>query len=64
MLLNGQEIILTKEILLSDFLKENNYTPVYIAVEINGNIVPKSSFDSTWLKNTDSVEIVRFVGGG
>lgn len=64
MLLNGQEITLTKEILLSDFLKENNYAPVYIAVEINGSIIPKSSFDSTMLKNTDSVEIVRFVGGG
>ncbi len=64
MLLNGKEFDITEEKNLSDFLHENDYTPIYIAVEINGKIIPKSDFDKTLLKNTDQVEIVRFVGGG
>ncbi|MGN0536470.1 MAG: sulfur carrier protein ThiS [Acutalibacteraceae bacterium] len=64
MLLNGKEFELIEEKILSDFLRENNYAPVHIAVEINGEIIPKADFDKTLLKNTDQIEIVRFVGGG
>jgi sulfur carrier protein len=33
-------------------------------VELNLEIVPKSQYDSTILKDGDSVEVVSFVGGG
>jgi sulfur carrier protein len=35
-----------------------------IAVERNGEIVPRSAFDSTCLNHGDRVEIVIAVGGG
>ena len=35
-----------------------------VAVEVNGTIVPPSSFDEATVKNNDSIEIVAFVGGG
>ncbi len=35
-----------------------------VAVEVNGKIVPRSEYDKTILNDGDSVEIVRFVGGG
>lgn len=35
-----------------------------VAVEINEIIIPKKSYDSTILNDGDSVEVVRFVGGG
>jgi thiamine biosynthesis protein ThiS len=35
-----------------------------IAVERNGEIVPRSAFDCTWLNHGDRVEIVVAVGGG
>lgn len=35
-----------------------------IAVERNGEIVPKAQYDKTVLADGDSVEVVRFVGGG
>lgn len=38
--------------------------PSRVAVELNGNIVPRSEFKETSLKDDDSLEIVHFVGGG
>jgi thiamine biosynthesis protein ThiS len=35
-----------------------------VAVELNREIVPRSSWDSTQLKDGDKLEIVHFVGGG
>ena len=35
-----------------------------VAVELNGDIVPRAEFDKMKLKNGDSLEIVHFVGGG
>ena len=35
-----------------------------VAVEKNGEIVPKAEYSDTVLKNGDSIEIVSFVGGG
>ncbi len=35
-----------------------------IAIEINGEIVPRSSFQKQILRSGDSVEIVQAIGGG
>lgn len=35
-----------------------------VAVELNMEIVPRSSWDATRLKDGDKLEIVHFVGGG
>lgn len=35
-----------------------------IAAELNGEIIPKASYESTILSDGDSLEIVNFVGGG
>ena len=49
---------------LSAYLTLKNYIVDRIAVEKNGNIVPKSHYDSTVLCDGDFIEIVSFVGGG
>lgn len=49
---------------LFDYLTQAGYDPTRIAVEKNGEIVPKSQYDSVILLDSDTVEIVRFVGGG
>lgn len=49
---------------LLEYLRQNGYRPEVVAVELNGEIVPKSAFSTTTLKHSDSVEIVSFVGGG
>ena len=35
-----------------------------IAVELNGEIIPKASFTETALQDGDRLEIVRAIGGG
>jgi thiamine biosynthesis protein ThiS len=35
-----------------------------VAVERNREIVPKASYDSTYLEDDDRLEVVEFVGGG
>ena len=49
---------------LSEYLSENNLSASRIAVELNGEILPKSKYDETMLKDGDVVEVVNFVGGG
>ena len=61
--INGQEYD-KSEIRLCDFLDENGFDAKRIAVELNGEILPKSKYPQTTLTNGDRVEIVSFVGGG
>jgi len=64
MKVNGKIISITKSQTLIDFLKDNNYEITKVAVELNGNIIPKSKFKDMTIQNCDSLEIVTFVGGG
>lgn len=47
-----------------DFVTGAGYNPSRIAVEINGEIVPKSTYGDRAFKDGDVVEVVSFVGGG
>jgi len=49
---------------VSEYLATTNYDLKRIAVERNGDIVLKSQYDVTILKDGDRLEIVSFVGGG
>ncbi|WP_203556646.1 sulfur carrier protein ThiS [Bacillus sp. B15-48] len=64
MKVNGKMIALEKEQTLYDFLTNQNFDLTTIAVERNGEIVPKTTFKDVWLEDKDKLEIVRFVGGG
>ncbi len=52
------------ETTLAEYLKSTTYDPRLIAVELNGEIIPKAKYGETLLKDGDAVEIVSFVGGG
>lgn len=49
---------------ISEYLISADYDMKRIAVELNGEIVFKSQYNSTVLKNGDVFEVVNFVGGG
>ncbi|HIZ84399.1 MAG TPA: sulfur carrier protein ThiS [Firmicutes bacterium] len=49
---------------LAEYLESTNCDPKRIAVERNGEIVPKAQYGETVLADGDSVEVVSFVGGG
>ena len=49
---------------ITEYLTESGYDIKRVAVELNGDILPKAQYESTLLQDGDSVEIVSFVGGG
>ena len=63
MIINGQKLD-KKELKFTDFLKEKGFKMEFIALELNGEIVPRSEFESLILKENDKAEIVNCVGGG
>lgn len=60
---NGVELDIAGKT-ISEYLASTNYDPRRIAVERNGEIVFKSRYGETILKDGDSLEVVSFVGGG
>lgn len=64
MKVNGKTCTLDASIRVSDYLAANGYAAGRIAVELNGEILPKASYETTLLTDADTLEIVHFVGGG
>ena len=60
---NGKELDLAGKT-VEEYLLTTDYDAKRIAVERNGEIVFKSQYSETVLKDGDSIEIVSFVGGG
>ena len=63
-IVNGKEINLTEDTTVAEYLEQNQYQVKRIAVELNGDILPKYSYSDTMLKDCDLLEVVTFVGGG
>ena len=64
MKINGSNVCLSKDSTLFDYLLECGFDPMRVAVERNGEIVPKNQFATLQLTDEDTLEVVSFVGGG
>ena len=65
MQVNGKDIALSdNNISLEEFVIDQGYMIERIAVELNGEIIPKQTYASVILNPQDTIEIVQFVGGG
>lgn len=60
---NGQNTPFS-DISLKQLLENCNFNSEKVAVELNGEIVSKKDFDTTKIKDNDTIEVVSFVGGG
>lgn len=49
---------------VSELLEELNINPERVVVEVNLEIVKRDRFSEFKIKESDSIEIVNFVGGG
>jgi len=61
--INGKEVEV-KNISLLDYMVSNGFDAQRVAVEINGEIIKRGSYGEYIINESDSVEIVCFVGGG
>lgn len=62
-IVNGKELDVANKS-IATLVEEEDYNLSRIAIELNGDIVPKCNYDKTILKNGDKLEVVTFVGGG
>ena len=62
--LNGESRSFDASLSLQDWLDQLSIDSRYLAVELNGQIIPKSTYASVKVDDGDVVELVRFVGGG
>lgn len=49
---------------ISEYLSETSCSLRRVAVERNGEIVPRAKYDETVIEDGDTIEVVSFVGGG
>lgn len=61
---NGTMEDMEISVTVREYLEQKNYRTDRIAVERNGEIVPKSRYEDTVIQDGDCLEIVSFVGGG
>ena len=62
-MINGKEFDIAGRT-LTEYLASADYDLKRVAVERNGDIVPKSQYGETVLTDGDNIEVVSFVGGG
>ena len=62
-LINGESLAVAGKTVAA-YLAEAGYDTQRLAVERNGEIVPRAQYDAVIFQEGDRVEIVRFVGGG
>ncbi len=62
---NGEQVECSDGTTVSELLVEQNVKmPEMVSVEVNGQILKRSDFDSTVLAEGDKVEFLYFMGGG
>ncbi len=65
LVLNGKETNINDGLTVSQLLVEANVKmPQMVSVEVNGQILRRSEYDQTILKENDKVEFLYFMGGG
>jgi sulfur carrier protein len=62
--INGKKIELEHPTRLLDYLDQLGVNQRAVAIEHNGTIIERAAYDAVTLKEGDTVEIVRMVGGG
>ena len=62
--INGRQVRLEQPLPVAGYVRSLGLDPRAVAVEVNGEILERSQFETTILGQADRVEIVRMVGGG
>ena len=65
LVINGKETNIIDGLTVNQLLaQENVQMPDMVSVELNGQILKRTKFDKTVLKDDDKVEFLYFMGGG
>ena len=61
--INGEEVSAEGRTIL-EYLRDAGFAPEKVVVERNLEIIPREEYAAVRIEETDSVEILHFVGGG
>jgi len=64
LIVNGKTEPFTHCLTLEQFVRAKGVAHQEVAIELNGAIVPAGTYAQVQIGDGDSIEIVRFVGGG
>lgn len=64
LVVNGESLEVDGAVTVSELLKRLDLGGGPVAVERNGDVVPRAEHPTTVLSEGDRVEVVHFVGGG
>lgn len=63
--INGEPVDISAEMTVTKLLAERKVKmPDMVSVELNGNILERANFESTTVRDGDTVELLYFMGGG
>ena len=62
--INGNDVPEAAGMTVKEYLLSKGYSLKLIAVELNGNILPKAEYETYTILEGDKLEVVTFVGGG
>ncbi|HEX9256102.1 MAG TPA: sulfur carrier protein ThiS [Candidatus Angelobacter sp.] len=62
--INGEQRDFSDGLTVAVLVAQLGMKPDRIAVELNLEIIPRTQWETTTLKNGDKLELVHFVGGG
>ena len=62
--INGKIFELENDMSVYDFLAQNDYVLKFIALERDGEILPKKLWHDSFMSEAKAYEIVTLVGGG
>ncbi|MDD4891300.1 MAG: sulfur carrier protein ThiS [Phycisphaerae bacterium] len=63
-IVNGRDKELRDGMTIAELLAHDKIEHVRVAVELNGQVVPRQDFSKVRLRDGDSLEVVTLVGGG
>lgn len=64
LIINGQEREIKDIKSLAELVRELDISVPHFAVAVNSQVISKSEYDSTVIRDGDNIEIVHAVGGG
>ena len=52
------------KISVSQVVSQMGWAVDRVAVELNGDVIPKKEHNNTWVEHEDKLEVVTLIGGG